>query len=152
MPAAIAGGAPAWLRRFPNTTGAYCTCRRGISAGAFRGNPLSWAVSERAELERDYDLVVATSMVDLATLKGLVPSLANTPSVVYFHENQFAYPLSAEQHNSIEPQMGDALRCVVGGTNRVQQRLQPADILRGRRGNARALSGRSAIGRQHIVT
>ena len=44
-------------------------------------------------------------MVDPATLKGLVPNLAATPSLVYFHENQFAYPLSEQQHDSIDPQM-----------------------------------------------
>ena len=44
-------------------------------------------------------------MVDLATLKGLLPTLANTPSLVYFHENQFAYPGSEKQHQSLEPQM-----------------------------------------------
>ena len=62
-----------------------------------RGNPLSWAFNERAVLEEDYDLVVATSMTDLAGLKGIIPSLAGTPSVVYFHENQFAYPEQRER-------------------------------------------------------
>ena len=71
-----------------------------------RGNPLSWAFGEqRAILEQEYDLILATSMVDLATLKGLVPNLAQIPTVLYMHENQFAYPTSDEQHKSIEPQM-----------------------------------------------
>lgn len=70
-----------------------------------RGNSLSWAVAERAVLERGYDRLIATSMVDLATLKGLVPALADVPSIVYFHENQFAYPASARQVDSVEPQM-----------------------------------------------
>jgi len=71
-----------------------------------RGNPLSWGFgAERSRLLQHYDLVVATSMVDLATIKGLFPNLANTPCVCYFHENQFAYPRSRDQHNSIEPQM-----------------------------------------------
>ena len=38
-----------------------------------RGNPLYWAMAERELLERGYDLLIATSMVDLATLRGLVP-------------------------------------------------------------------------------
>lgn len=50
-------------------------------------------------------LIVATSMVDLATLKGLCPRLARVPAIYYFHENQFAYPRSAKQVVSIEPQM-----------------------------------------------
>ena len=62
-----------------------------------RGNPLSW-LNEPA-LEDDYDLILATSMVDLATLKGLYPNLANIRSIVYFHENQFAYPGSKSNHN-----------------------------------------------------
>jgi len=44
-------------------------------------------------------------MVDLATLKGLHPRLANTPCIYYFHENQFAYPTSKQQHDSVDPQM-----------------------------------------------
>ena len=70
-----------------------------------RGNPLSWALSQQETLSQHYDLIIATSMVDLATLKGLVPNLANIPSIVYFHENQFAYPLSPDQQQRIEPQM-----------------------------------------------
>jgi glycosyltransferase involved in cell wall biosynthesis len=57
-----------------------------------RSNALSFATVYEDELRADYDLVVATSMVDLASLKGFAESLANVPSVVYFHENQFAYP------------------------------------------------------------
>jgi glycosyltransferase involved in cell wall biosynthesis len=62
-----------------------------------RGNSLSWAFDEGATLEKHYDLLVATSMVDLASLRGFVPSLAEIPTVVYFHENQFAYPANPEQ-------------------------------------------------------
>ncbi|MFT4823613.1 MAG: glycosyltransferase involved in cell wall biosynthesis [Halioglobus sp.] len=70
-----------------------------------RGNPLYWSVVEREVLEKRYDLVVATSMVDLATLRGLVPNLATIPTVLYFHENQFAYPHGAGDRNFLEPQM-----------------------------------------------
>lgn len=57
-----------------------------------RGNSLSWAFSEWETLQQPYDLLLATSMTDLSTLKGLVPALARVPSIVYCHENQFAYP------------------------------------------------------------
>jgi len=57
-----------------------------------RGNSLSWAFSERNTLQQPYDVVVATSMTDLSALKGMVPALAATPSLVYCHENQFAFP------------------------------------------------------------
>jgi glycosyltransferase involved in cell wall biosynthesis len=70
-----------------------------------RGNPLYWSIAEREVLARSYDLLIATSMVDLATLRGLVPNLASVPSVLYFHENQFAYPQDRAQHNLLEAQM-----------------------------------------------
>lgn len=62
-----------------------------------RGNGLSWGVGQTALLEKPYDLLIATSLVDLASLRGLVPTLARVPTIVYFHENQFAYPRSAAQ-------------------------------------------------------
>lgn len=67
-----------------------------------RGNPLSWldALPDRAP-----ELIVATSMVDLATLKGLHRRLAGARTVLYFHENQFAYPGSDAQTTSVEAQM-----------------------------------------------
>ena len=66
-----------------------------------RGNPLSWVFGDRDVMEKHYDLIVATSMTDLAALKGILPSLGQTPAIVYFHENQFAYP---EQHERKEYQ------------------------------------------------
>lgn len=67
-----------------------------------RGNPLSWL--ERLESLRP-DAIVASSMVDLATLRGLHPPLAAVPALYYFHENQFAYPTGEHQVRSVEPQM-----------------------------------------------
>lgn len=68
-----------------------------------RGNPLTW-LNEPALQER-WDLVIATSMVDLASLRGIHPHLARTPCVLYMHENQFAFPVSGKQRSSVEPQM-----------------------------------------------
>jgi glycosyltransferase involved in cell wall biosynthesis len=70
-----------------------------------RGNPLSWALEDRETLEGRFDLVLATSMVDLATLRGLVPSLARVPTALYFHENQFAYPEGQGEHSLLEAQI-----------------------------------------------
>ncbi len=71
-----------------------------------RGNSMQWALGERDYLERHYDLLIATSMVDLASLKGMVPNLASIPSILYFHENQFLYPHSqAHQHRHLDPKM-----------------------------------------------
>ncbi len=70
-----------------------------------RGNSLTWAFEQRDILERSYDLVITTSMTDLSALRGFVPNLATIPTLVYFHENQFAYPSSHSAHQSVEPQM-----------------------------------------------
>lgn len=67
-----------------------------------RGNPLSWIDTLPSTIP---DAMVATSMVDLATLKGLRPELGRVPVLYYFHENQFAYPRSSRQVPSVEPQM-----------------------------------------------
>ncbi|NWO07766.1 MAG: DUF3524 domain-containing protein [Alteromonadaceae bacterium] len=68
-----------------------------------RGNPLTW-LNEPCFQEK-WDLVIATSMVDLAALKGFHPTLAGVPCLLYMHENQFAFPVSAGQHASVDPQV-----------------------------------------------
>lgn len=70
-----------------------------------RGNSLTWAFQEKAVLEQDYDLLIATSMTDLSALRGFVPSIASIPTLVYFHENQFGYPNSDSAKVSVEPQI-----------------------------------------------
>lgn len=70
-----------------------------------RGNSLYWAFEQRDVLSQRYDLVIATSMVDLSSLRGFVPSLCQCPTLVYFHENQFAYPRSDRQVYALEPQV-----------------------------------------------
>lgn len=67
-----------------------------------RGNPISW-LDQLPDAQPD--LILATSMVDLATIRGLHPRIANVASIYYFHENQFAYPLSGQQSKSVDPQM-----------------------------------------------
>ena len=64
-----------------------------------RSNPLTWIAEQKEILHADYDLLIATSMVDVATLRGLLPSLAATPLWLYCHENQFAYPVGSEKNN-----------------------------------------------------
>ena len=71
-----------------------------------RGNPLSWLDELPAQLNGwQPERILATSMVDIATIKGLFPQLAAVPVSYYFHENQFAYPQGEGQHNSVDPQM-----------------------------------------------
>lgn len=79
-----------------------------------RGNPLSW-LNEPC-LQEPWDLVMATSMVDLATLRGLNPRLAHTPCVLYMHENQFAFPLSSGQKSRVEPQMVNLFSALAADT------------------------------------
>ncbi|TNF48712.1 DUF3524 domain-containing protein [bacterium] len=62
-----------------------------------RGNALTWARNETDILTAGYDHVLATSMVDLAGLRGLIPEISQIPTAVYFHENQFAYPERLER-------------------------------------------------------
>jgi len=70
-----------------------------------RGAPLSWLTQQPELLAQQYDLIIATSMVDLATMKGLIPGIAGTACLYYFHENQFEYPKSGHQHPSVDAQM-----------------------------------------------
>lgn len=56
------------------------------------GNPIIFNEYETEELSGKFDLIIATSMCDMATIKGFFPNLSDTPLIVYFHENQFAYP------------------------------------------------------------
>lgn len=72
-------------------------------AWRIRGNPLSWL--DALEGDELPDRIVATSMVDLATIRGLHPRLASVPTLLYFHENQFAYPTRDAQTTSVEAQM-----------------------------------------------
>ncbi len=59
-----------------------------------RSAAVHWALGARGVLEAGYDGVVASSYVPLAELLGLVPALARVPSLLYFHENQLAFPTS----------------------------------------------------------
>ena len=66
---------------------------------------MGFAFNHQDVLQQDYDLVIATSMVDLSSLRGFCPNLANTPTIVYFHENQFAYPVPNAQQNLVAIQL-----------------------------------------------
>ncbi|TQV86680.1 tRNA-queuosine alpha-mannosyltransferase domain-containing protein [Aliikangiella coralliicola] len=70
-----------------------------------RGSSLTFAFERQQELSGDYDLLIATSMVDLAALRGFLPHLGLLPTIVYFHENQFVYPISKEQPNLLNAQL-----------------------------------------------
>ena len=66
-----------------------------------RASAVHWALQARDVLDRPWDGILASSYLPLAELRGLVPSLSRVPALLYFHENQFAFPsgptVSAEE-------------------------------------------------------
>jgi len=70
-----------------------------------RSNALTFTLQHADTLQQHYDLIVATSMVDLCNLRGLSPQLASVPAVLYFHENQFAYPERNAHGNLVNAQL-----------------------------------------------
>jgi glycosyltransferase involved in cell wall biosynthesis len=76
-------------------------------AWRIRGNAMSFAFDPQFKpiLDQSYDLVIATSMTDCVGLKAFCPHLQTIPWLLYFHENQFAYPASDKQQGLIEMQM-----------------------------------------------
>ncbi|MEX2470114.1 MAG: DUF3524 domain-containing protein [Pseudohongiellaceae bacterium] len=71
-------------------------------AWRIRGNSLQWAFGKADLLRQQYDIILATSMVDLSSLRGFVPELARIPTIVYFHENQFVYPMGRRRQDNVE--------------------------------------------------
>ena len=57
------------------------------------GAAVLFARKHRDLLAAPYDVVFASSFIDLAHLVALAPALREVPIILYFHENQFAYPL-----------------------------------------------------------
>lgn len=81
-----------------------------------RGNAISLVNQYSNELNREYDCLIVTSMVDLNSLRGFIPKLAELPTILYCHENQFDYPRNAqpqEEANRINAQLSAiySMRC-----------------------------------------
>ncbi|MBM4319072.1 MAG: DUF3524 domain-containing protein, partial [Deltaproteobacteria bacterium] len=58
-----------------------------------RGSACWFALEHAAALGRPHDLLLASSYLPLHELCGLAPALASIPKILYFHENQLAYPV-----------------------------------------------------------
>ena len=58
-------------------------------------------IEVRAGDGQSWDALWCTSMLDLATLRGLSPTAAKLPAVVYFHENQFTYPTRYKEQRDV---------------------------------------------------
>ena len=61
-----------------------------------RGSAAWFATRHADTLTAEHDVLLTTSMLPLAELVGLAPMLATIPRVLYFHENQLAYPVRDE--------------------------------------------------------
>lgn len=61
-----------------------------------RGAAPWFAREHREALCEPFDLVFASAYLSLVELVGLTPALAQTPAVLYFHENQLAFPTRDE--------------------------------------------------------
>ena len=61
-----------------------------------RGAAVYFALANKEVLSHEYDLLWASSFLNLADLLALCPNLQMIPRVLYFHENQLAYPIRPE--------------------------------------------------------
>ena len=64
---------------------------------------MQWASTQDSCLSEDYNLVLATLLINLPSLRELIPKLATVPTLLYFHENQLACPGGRKRHDNIEP-------------------------------------------------
>lgn len=60
-------------------------------------NAINFKAQYDAQLNQHHDVLIATSMTDLVAVRGFYPHLAAIPNLLYFHENQFAYPTNPRQ-------------------------------------------------------
>jgi len=93
------------VNQFPQHDWQVLTLKDRFFAWRMGANALNFNTQFDQDLRVSYDLVIATSMTDLSTLRGLYPNLAGIPNILYFHENQFAYPVNDKQHGLIEIQL-----------------------------------------------
>ena len=69
-----------------------------------RHSPVTLAEQANQLLQdgKQFDLLFCSDMLPLAEFKGLVDnSIANLPSVIYFHENQLTYPVQSEKERDL---------------------------------------------------
>ncbi|MEO0424501.1 MAG: DUF3524 domain-containing protein [Pseudomonadota bacterium] len=61
-----------------------------------RGAAVHFSLTHAQALSEPYDVLLASAFLPLAELRGLSPALSSIPTVLYFHENQLAYPVQRE--------------------------------------------------------
>jgi len=96
-----------------------------------RGSSLDFALQRTEELSEVYNRLLVTSMVDLASLRGFVPTLSEIPTIVYFHENQFVYPISNDQPNIINAQLTSIYSAICGDRLVFNSEFNRASFLQG---------------------
>jgi len=101
-----------------------------------RGSAAYFALAHAQTLAEPHDLVVASSYVPLAELVALAPALSGVPRVLYFHENQLAFPTLGPQqprdHHFGFTQLVSALaadRCVFNSAYNRDSFLEAAGAL-----------------------
>ncbi|MEO1273184.1 MAG: DUF3524 domain-containing protein, partial [Myxococcota bacterium] len=105
-----------------------------------RGSAAWFALEHAQAFQGIYDLVLASAYLPLTELVGLCPQLASVPKVLYFHENQLAYPVrdawsGARDHHFGFTQLVSALsatRCVYNSQFNRDSFLEAAQTLLGR--------------------
>ncbi len=95
--------------QFPNWNWTLLSLKDRYFAWRMGGNALSFKAAYDRQLSEAYDLVVATSMTDLTSLRSWYPHLSQVPNLLYFHENQFAYPVNHRQQGLLEMQLRSVL-------------------------------------------
>jgi len=54
-------------------------------------------IAQRQEAGEQWDVLWCSSMLNLAELRGLLPNVTRLPTILYFHENQLAYPYRRDE-------------------------------------------------------
>ncbi|MBU2710323.1 tRNA-queuosine alpha-mannosyltransferase domain-containing protein [Zooshikella harenae] len=93
------------VKAFPAIEWTVLTLSPRYFSWRIRGNSLTLGLGYQDTLLQPYDLVIATSMTDLSSLRGLVPALTQIPTILYCHENQFVYPAQENAVDSVGAQV-----------------------------------------------
>ncbi len=68
------------------------------------GNAFNFA-QNKEQLNQKYDVILATSVVDLTALLAWFPHLHGAKKILYFHENQMVYPASQSDADQLHFQL-----------------------------------------------
>lgn len=92
------------------------------------GNALAFAAQIPAQ---GYDRILACAPVDLATLRGLRPDLAGVPTVLYLHDNEFAWPDNPREQGRLDRQFRQALALLAADRVRVNSTFNATSLMAG---------------------